>query len=137
MKIRTYSELIRLPTFEERFDYLKMGGMVGNETFGQERYLNQIFYATDEWKRIRRDVIIRDEGCDLAVPGYTIHDRIYVHHLNPITQDDILKRSEMLLNPEYLICVTKSTHDAIHFGHDRSIVVPVERSPNDTCPWRK
>lgn len=138
--IRTYSELISLPTFEERYEYLRLGGKVGEETFGFDRYLNQMFYKSDEWLSIRDEVIIRDCGCDLAMPDREIPKgvRILVHHMNPLTTEDILRRSEYLLNPEYLICTIKNTHDAIHYG-DRSLLftVPIERSRNDTCPWRQ
>lgn len=139
MNIKTYSELITLPTFEERYRYLKLDGVVGEDTFGFDRYLNQEFYQRDqEWKRIRDFVIIRDQGCDLGVEGREIRGKILVHHMNPITKDDILKRSEFLLNPEYLICTLKSTHDAIHYGDENLLMKgPVERKPNDTCPWRK
>lgn len=139
MNIRTYSELITLPTFEERYRYLKLDGVVGEDTFGFDRYLNQEFYQRDqEWKRIRDFVIIRDQGCDLGVEGREIRGKILVHHMNPITKDDILKRSEFLLNPEYLICTLKSTHDAIHYGDENLLMKgPIERKPNDTCPWRK
>lgn len=136
--IRTYSELIRLHTFEERYRYLRLGGAVGKETFGFDRYLNQQFYHTDEWKSIRNYVIIRDNGCDLGIEGREIQDRILVHHMNPITKDDILERSEILLNPEYLICTVKNTHDAIHYGDEGLLVkAVVARTRNDTCPWRK
>lgn len=135
--IRTYSELIKLPTFEERFRYLKLDGRVGEATFGFDRYLNQIFYKSEEWKALRRYLIVRDNGCDLGIEGREIHTRILVHHMNPITKDDILSRSEFLLNPEYLICTIKNTHDAIHFGdEDLLFKDPIERRKNDTCPWR-
>lgn len=139
MNIKTYSELITFPTFEERYRYLKLDGVVGEDTFGFDRYLNQEFYQRDrEWKRIRDFVIIRDQGCDLGVEGREIRGKILVHHMNPITKDDILKRSEFLLNPEYLICTLKSTHDAIHYSDENLLMKgPVERKPNDTCPWRK
>lgn len=138
MIIRTYSELIRLPTFEERYRYLRIGGKVGEDTFGFDRYLNQVFYKTDEWLAIRDEVIIRDKGCDLAMPDREIGGRILVHHMNPITKEDIVRRSKYLLDPEYLICTIKNTHDAIHYG-DESLLLkaPIERSRNDTCPWRK
>lgn len=138
MNIKTYSELITLPTFEERFKYLKIGGKVGVDTFGFDRYLNQIFYRSDEWKSIRDEVIIRDNGCDLGIEGREIYSRIIVHHMNPITKDDILNRSDFLLNPEFLICTIKLTHDAIHYG-DSSILLtePVIRTKNDTCPWKR
>ena len=137
--IRTYSELITLPTFEERYEYLRLDGAVCEETFGFDRYLNQEFYQrSNEWKRVRDLVIIRDQGCDLGVEGREIRGKILVHHMNPITKEDILKRSEFLLNPEYLICTLKSTHDAIHYGDENLLMKgPVVRSANDTCPWRK
>lgn len=138
MKIRTYSELIALPTFKERFEYLRLNGVVGQETFGYDRYLNQIFYTTKEWRDLRRDLIIRDNGCDLATPGFEIHGRIIIHHMNPITKEDILRRSEFLLNPEYLICTVDNTHNAIHYGDERLLPLPpVERTRNDTCPWKR
>lgn len=137
--IRTYSELIQLPTFEERFEYLRLNGRVGEETFGFDRYLNQKFYQRDpEWLAIRDHVIIRDQGCDLACPDREIKTRILIHHMNPITTEDILRRSDYLLNPEYLICTFKSTHDAIHYGDGSKLfTAPVERRRNDTCPWRR
>lgn len=137
--IRTYSELITLPKFEERYEYLKLNGVVGEETFGFNRYLNQEFYQRDkEWLRIRDYVIIRDQGCDLGIEGREIRGKIIVHHMNPITKDDLLRRTEFLLNPEYLICTLKSTHDAIHYGDENLLMKgPVERKANDTCPWRK
>ena len=137
--IKTYSELITLPKFEERYEYLKLNGVVGEETFGFDRYLNQEFYQRDkEWLRIRDYVIIRDQGCDLGIEGREIRGKIIVHHMNPITKDDLLKRTEFLLNPEYLICTLKSTHDAIHYGDENLLMKgPVERKANDTCPWRK
>ncbi len=137
--IRTYSELITLPTFEERYEYLRLDGAVCEETFGFDRYLNQEFYQrSNEWKRVRDLVIIRDQGCDLGIEGREIRGKILVHHMNPITKEDILKRSEFLLNPEYLICTLKSTHDAIHYGDENLLMKgPVVRSANDTCPWRK
>lgn len=137
MSIRTYSELIKLPTFEERFRYLKLNGRVGEETFGFDRWLNQKFYKDPEWRAVRDKVIIRDAGCDLGMPDREIGGKILVHHMNPITKDDILQRTEYLLNPEYLICTVKNTHDAIHYGsEDLLITVPIERTRNDTCPWR-
>lgn len=136
--IRTYSELIKLRTFEERFQYLQLNGRVGEETFGFDRYLNQKFYNDPEWLRIRDQVIIRDNGCDLAMPDREIKTRILVHHMNPIDKEDILRRSDFLLNPEYLICTIKATHDAIHYGDEsKLIIMPPERRPNDTCPWRR
>lgn len=137
MKIRTYSELITLPTFEERFEYLKLGGTVGKETFGFDRYLNQTFYKTQDWLRTRDQIIIRDNGCDLAVEGREIYGRILIHHINPITMEDIVNRSSWLFDPENLICTVKNTHDAIHFSDDSLLVKgPIARSKNDMCPWR-
>ena len=138
MSIRTYSEMITLPTFEERFRYLQLGGKVGEDTFGHDRYLNQMFYTSDEWRRIRRDVIVRDNGCDLGIQDREIHGLIIIHHMNPITIEDIINRSEFLLNPEYLISTVKNTHDAIHFSDERILITdPIERRPNDTCPWKR
>ena len=138
MTIKTYSELVTLPTFKERYEYLRLGGTVGIETFGFDRYLNQTFYKTKEWLSIRDHVIVRDCGCDLAISDREIAGRILVHHMNPITIEDILRRSKYLLDPEYLICTMKSTHDAIHYG-DSSLLItePIERTLNDTCPWRR
>ena len=136
--IRTYSELITFPTFEERFKYLQLEGSVGKDTFGYDRYLNERFYKTAEWKRLRQDLIIRDNGCDLGVEGREIYGRIIIHHLNPITKDDIVRRTEYLLNPDFLICTTHNTHNAIHYGDESLLITsPVERSKNDTCPWKR
>lgn len=136
MKIKTYAELSKLDSFDERFRYLVLGGAIGEETFGYERWLNQDFYTSDEWKRLRREIIIRDEGCDLGVPGMSIQGRLIVHHMNPIGKLDILQHSDLLINPDYLVCTSFSTHNAIHYG-DLTILEPiVERHPNDTCPWR-
>ena len=137
MSIKTYSELITLSSFEERFRYLQLDGQVGKETFGFDRYINQIFYKDPEWLRIRNEVIIRDNGCDLGIEDREIHGRILVHHMNPITVDDILNRSKYLLDPEYLISTMKNTHDAIHYS-DESLLTkdPIIRRKNDTCPWR-
>ena len=137
MSIRSYSELILLPTFEERFKYLQLNGRVGDDTFGFDRYINQKFYRSAEWKRIRDYIIIRDNGCDLAVDGYEIHGRILIHHINPITISDIKFSTEYLMNPEYLICVTHNTHNAIHYGDEKQIITgPIVRTKNDTCPWK-
>lgn len=138
MIIRCYKELSRLPTFEERYRYLRLEGVVGDSTFGFDRYLNQVFYRSREWKRIRDTVIIRDNGCDLGVEGYEIQGKILIHHLNPITVEDVERHSDFLLNPEYLISTTHPTHNAIHYG-DESLLIkaPVQRSPNDTCPWKR
>lgn len=138
MNLKTYSELSQLPTFRERFEYLKLDGTIGEDTFGFDRYLNQIFYKSKEWAAVRREVIIRDNGCDLGLDGYEIRGKILIHHMNPIRQQDILRRSALLLNPEYLITTVLSTHNAIHYGDENLLpVVPMERSRNDTCPWRK
>lgn len=136
---RTYSELIMLPTFKERFNYLKLNGQVGESTFGFDRYLNQMFYRLPEWRKIRNQVIIRDQGCDLGVIGREIPNgaKIIVHHINPMSTKDIANKLDWILDPEYLISTMKNTHDAIHYG-DESILYsdPVERMPGDTCPWR-
>lgn len=135
--IRTYSELSRLSTFKERFDYLKLNGKVGEDTFGHSRFLNQDFYSSPEWRRTRRNIIVRDNGCDMGLDGYSIQGRIYVHHINPITVDDILERRPCLFDPENLICVSSMTHEAITYGiEDMLPTDPVIRRPNDTCPWR-
>lgn len=135
--IRTYSELSKLSTFKERFDYLKLNGKVGEDTFGHSRFLNQDFYSSPEWRRTRRNIIIRDNGCDMGLEGYSIQGRIYVHHINPITVDDILERRPCLFDPENLICVSSMTHEAITYGiEDMLPTDPVIRRPNDTCPWR-
>lgn len=138
--IKTYSELIQLPTFLERYRYLRIGGSVGVDTFGFDRYLNQIFYKSDEWLSVRNYVIIRDSGCDLGMLDREIRrpTKILVHHMNPISKDDILRRSKFLLDPEYLICTIKTTHDAIHYGDESLLAIdPIERTRNDTCPWRR
>lgn len=136
--IRTYSELIKLPTFEERFRYLKLGGQVGVATFGYDRYLNQALYRTAEWKRFRNEIIVRDNGCDLACPGYEIYgQKILVHHINPITVDDVLDRSSKVFDPENVITTILCTHNAIHYGDESLLITePIMRKPNDTCPWR-
>ena len=136
--IRTYSELIRLPTFLERYEYLKLDGLVGKDTFGFDRYLNQIFYKSKEWLSIRDHVIVRDNGCDLGIRDREIHGRILIHHINPLSKEDILSRSDLLLNPDYLISTTKSTHDAIHYGKiSKEDVELIVRTKGDTCPWKK
>lgn len=138
MSIRTYSELITLPTFEERYEYLRLGGRIGEETFGFDRYINQLFYKSNDWLTIRDHVIVRDNGCDLAMDDREIHGRIIVHHMNPIGLDDIRYRTKFLLDPEYLICTIKNTHDAIHYGDDSILLKPpTNRRKNDTCPWRQ
>ncbi len=135
--IKCYSELIRLPTFKERYEYLRLNGVVGKETFGFDRYMNQFFYRSPEWKRIRDLVITRDNGCDLGIPGREIFGRILIHHMNPIEPEDIRSHSEIILDPEYLITTIHDTHLAIHYGDEHQLLQePVERRPNDTCPWR-
>lgn len=139
MEIRTYSELKDIPTFKERYKYLKLSGTVGLDIFGFDRYLNQTFYRSPEYRKIRQEVILRDNGCDLGLDGYEIFGKILVHHMNPITKRDILERSDYALNPEYLICVSHNTHNAIHYG-DESLLqldIPIVRKPNDQAPWRK
>lgn len=138
MITKTYSELSKLSSFEERYNYLRIGGEVGKETFGFDRYLNQILYQTPEWKEARDKVIIRDNGCDLGIEGREIHSRVLVHHMNPITVDDILSRDPKVFDPEYLIATTHNTHNAIHYGDENLLAkAPIERTKNDTCPWRK
>jgi hypothetical protein len=138
MSIRNYSELSKLLTFEERYQYLRLDGAVGKETFGFDRYLNQVFYRSQKWKTIRDFVIIRDNGCDLGVEGYEIHGRIIIHHINPLTVRDIESESEFLLDPEFLICTTHNTHNAIHYGDENLLIrAPIERTKNDTCPWKQ
>lgn len=137
MMTRTYSELIKFEAFKERFEYASLSGNVADTTFGGSRYLNQIFYKTKEWKDLRNLIIIRDNGCDLALPNRPITGPIYIHHLNPITKDDILNRNPIIVNPENLICVSFDTHQAIHYG-DFSLINDdmVVRRANDTCPWK-
>lgn len=138
MSIRRYSELIELPTFEERFQYLQLSGSVGKETFGFDRYLNQNFYRSAAWKRVRDQVIIRDNGCDLGIEDRMIGGKILIHHMNPIDDIDIINCTDMLLNPEYLICASHNTHNAIHYGDEDLLVKgPVIRTKNDTCPWKR
>ena len=137
MSIKTYSELIKLSSFEDRYRYLKLSGRIGEDTFGFDRYLNQIFYRSQKWKSVRDFVIIRDNGCDLGMDDREIYGKILIHHMNPITIKDIEKESDFLLDPEYLICVSHNTHNAIHYG-DSSILkknILVERKPNDTKLW--
>lgn len=137
MSIKRYSELSKLKTFNERYSYLKLGGAVGKDTFGFDRYLNQVFYKDRGWLSVRDFVIVRDCGCDMGLDGYNINGRIIIHHMNPITVDDIKTRSEFLLDPEYLIAVSHDTHNAIHYGDDSFLFEPfIERVKNDTCPWR-
>ena len=137
--IRTYSELSKLKTFRERYEYLKLDGTVGEEIFGFDRYINQMFYKSEEWKRIRNYVITRDNGCDLGISDRKIVDSvILVHHMNPITKEDIINKNEILLDPEYLITTIKPTHDAIHYGDENLLAEDlIVRSKNDTCPWKR
>lgn len=137
MSIKSYSELITIPTYEGRFEYLRLNSAVGKETFGFDRYLNQALYNSQDWKLWRRKIIVRDNGCDLACEGYTIYGKILIHHINPITMDDIVNRRSIVFDPENLICVTHNTHNAIHYGDVNLLATgPIERTPNDTCPWR-
>lgn len=138
--IRRYSELKNFTTFNERFKYLKLDGVVGEETFGVERYLNQMFYHSDEWKSIRNAVIVRDIGCDLGIEGLDIVKGIIVHHMNPITIRDIEEMNDFVIDPEFLICTSKDTHNAIHYGDEKLFLITnqtTDREPNDTCPWLK
>lgn len=139
MNIRTYSELITFPTFEERFQYLNLDGVVGKDTFGYDRYINQqLYHRSRKWKKARDKVIIRDNGCDLGIEGREIYGKIIVHHMNPITMEDILNDRDWIYDPEFLICTTHVTHNAIHYGDEHLLITaPVERSPNDTCPWKQ
>ena len=139
MKIRTYRELIQMPTLKERFRYLKLSGAVGKATFGYDRYLNQNFYRSQDWKRLRNEIIVRDDGCELGLEDHPIAGRIFIHHMNPIVDDDIVNVSDYLMNPEYLICVSHDVHNAIHYGNDDILRVKdyVPRRPNDTCPWKE
>ena len=137
MSIKTYSELSKLTNFEERYNYLRLNGLVGKETFGFDRYLNQVFYRSSKWRSIRDFVIVRDNGCDLGIEGREIHGRIIIHHMNPITIQDITQQTEFLLDPEFLISTAHETHNAIHYG-DMNLLIreSFERKRNDTCPWR-
>lgn len=137
MNIKRYSELILLPTFEERYKYLQLSGIIGDETFGFDRYINQMFYRSQEWKQVRDYVIVRDNGCDLGIEGHEIRGKILIHHMNPIGIKDIQQVNKILLDPEYLITTMLSTHNAIHYGDESLLVTdPIERSKNDTCPWK-
>lgn len=135
--IKTYSELITIPTFIERYRYLKIGGRVGEDTFGRDRYLNQILYRSNEWKDFRRDIIIRDNGCDLGCEGYDIYENFMVHHINPITIEDVLNRHPKIFDEENVITTMLNTHNAIHYGDESLLITePIQRTRNDTCPWR-
>ena len=137
--IKTYSELIQIDNFEDRFDYVRLGGIVGDVTFGNLRYLNQMLYKSALWKEVRRRVILRDDGFDLGHPDYPIPGAIYIHHLNPITAEDILNQAETVFDPEYLISTSLNTHNALHYGNGDGLLASrfAERMPNDTCPWRR
>lgn len=137
MVLRKYSELKRLKTFEERYEYLRIGGLVGESTFGFERYLNQQLYTSQRWRLIRNEIIIRDNGCDLGIEGRDIYDKIIIHHMNPLVIDQLKDPDDSIFDPEYLICVSQSTHNSIHYG-DKSLLKKdyVPRRPNDTCPWK-
>ena len=138
MNIRTYSDLSKLTTFEDRYHYLRLNGFVGKETFGFDRYLNQVFYKSAKWRSVRDFVIVRDNGCDLGIEGREIYGKIIIHHMNPITIQDIEQESDFLLDPEFLISTVHETHNAIHYGDENLLIrVPIERKPNDTCPWRR
>lgn len=136
--IKTYSEAILIPNFLDRFEYLKLDGIVGVATFGYDRYLNQTLYRSVEWKRFRNEIILRDNGCDLGCEGYEIYGKVLIHHLNPITMEDIIHRDPCIFDPENVICTTLDTHNAIHYG-DASLLVtePIERTRFDTCPWKR
>lgn len=135
--MRTYSELITIPDYYDRFEYLKLGGRVGAETFGYDRWINQIFYTSKEWLNFRWKIIERDNACDLAFKGYDIHKGLVVHHISPITKEDIINRAPKLFDPENLVCVADLTHKAIHYGDRKLLPKPlIIRTKNDTCPWK-
>ncbi len=135
---RTYHELSQLPTIQERYQYLRLSGVVGQDTFGFDRYLNQIFYKSPLWLSVRRKILIRDDGCEMGLSGYPIGGKIIVHHINPIVEQDILDESEDLVNPDYLVCVSHQVHMAIHYGDERLLPKdPIVRTPYDTCPWKR
>lgn len=137
MVLRRYSELKRLKTFEERYEYLRIGGLVGESTFGFERFLNQALYTSQRWRLTRNRIIVRDNGCDLGVEGHDIYDKIIIHHMNPLVRGDLEDPDDSIFDPEFLICVSPRTHNAIHFG-DASLLPKeyIPRRPNDTCPWK-
>ena len=138
MRNKSYLELIQIPTFQERYEYLKIGGRIGEETFGFDRHLNQTLYRSSEWKHFRRQIIIRDKGCDLGCEGYELYDKILIHHINPITIDDVLNRASCIFDPNNVICTSLNTHNAIHYGDSELLVTePIKRTKNDTCPWKK
>ena len=134
---RSYLECMQLLTFQERYRYLQIGGRVGKETFVFDRYLNQMLYRTPEWKRFRREMILRDNGCDLGCEGYEIYGNVLVHHINPITVEDVINRNPCIFDPNNVICTSLNTHNAIHYGDETLLITePVVRKPNDTCPWK-
>lgn len=136
--IKTYTELITIPSFLDRYRYLRIGGSVGHETFGFDRYLNQILYQSAEWKRFRRDIILRDNGCDLGCEGFDIYGKILIHHIDPITIEDVLRRDPKIFDPENVISTSLNTHNAIHYGDESLLMTePIERTLYDTCPWRR
>ena len=136
--IRTFSELSNLKTFEERYEYLKLGNIVGDSTFGFDRYINQILYKSSRWKKTRDSVIIRDNGCDLGIDGREIYDKILVHHMNPISVEDVTLERDYIFDPEFLISTSTNTHNAIHYGNQQTLIkMPIERRKNDTCPWKE
>lgn len=137
-EIKTYSELIKIPTFEKRFEYLKLKGEVGYDTFGYDRYLNQVFYKSYEWQKIRKEIILRDDGCDLACDDHPIFGKVLIHHLNPINYQDLVDRNPALIDPENLITISHLTHNAIHYGDSSYLTLGaiIDRKPNDTIPWR-
>lgn len=138
MSIKSYTELVQLPTFEERYRYLKLNGVIGEETFGFDRYLNQLLYTSQEWRSVRNTVIIRDNGCDLGVEGREIYGKVLIHHINPITIEDIRRREPWIFDPDNLITTTLGTHNAIHYGDESLLIItPIERTKNDTCPWKR
>ena len=137
MNIRTYSELITIPTFEERYNYLKLNGIVGKETFGYDRYLNQLLYRSSDWRYFRDKIIIRDNGCDLACEGFELQSRIIIHHIDPITVEDIINKHPKVFDPENVVSTSHNTHLAIHYGDKNLISIgPINRHKNDTCPWK-
>lgn len=137
--IRSYKELVKLDNYEDRYLYLLLGDKIGEDTFGFDRYLNQTFYKSTEWRHLRNEIIIRDNGCDLGMSGFDIYGKIIIHHMNPIRKNDILNATDYLMNPDFLICVSMDTHNAIHYGDKNYLdrFKDISRSPNDTCPWRK
>ena len=136
--MKTYQEMMTYPTFEERFEFLRLNGRVGSDTFGFDRYLNQVLYRSPEWRRVRDRVILRDNGCDLGHPDYPIGGRVIIHHMNPLTVEDVEERNPIIFDENMLICVSHNTHNAIHYGDSNLLPKPpIERKPNDTCPWKQ